>query len=177
MKTGLTNVYRPAQDLNGRQVFASPATPLPPSEWGKSHTYSIWPIIFMLCMSVDTLNMTALPFFRSPMVLWWSLSYVSADLYTYQMTGQFLNNAVRIGFGLVLRAFGFPLYPQTTVRLTGSFCPTPTATASASHPSTLIQRTLWWTSTLMPSPIQSLTTNMPSSTSLTQATQVWKLFS
>ncbi|XP_008281500.1 carbonic anhydrase-like [Stegastes partitus] len=28
---GLTNVFRPTQPLNGRQVFASPATPLPPS--------------------------------------------------------------------------------------------------------------------------------------------------
>ncbi|XP_074519909.1 uncharacterized protein LOC141785478 [Halichoeres trimaculatus] len=29
--TGLSNVYRPTQQLNGRQVFASPGTPLPPS--------------------------------------------------------------------------------------------------------------------------------------------------
>ncbi|CAJ1080979.1 carbonic anhydrase-like [Xyrichtys novacula] len=29
--TGLANVFRPIQKLNGRQVFASPATPLPPS--------------------------------------------------------------------------------------------------------------------------------------------------
>ncbi|XP_070782997.1 uncharacterized protein [Enoplosus armatus] len=31
MNTGLINVYRPTQALNKRQVFASPATPLPPS--------------------------------------------------------------------------------------------------------------------------------------------------
>ncbi|XP_076615204.1 uncharacterized protein LOC143338596 isoform X2 [Chaetodon auriga] len=31
MKTGLTNIYRPTQELNKRRVFASPATPLPPS--------------------------------------------------------------------------------------------------------------------------------------------------
>uniref|UniRef100_A0AAQ5XEI9 Carbonic anhydrase n=1 Tax=Amphiprion ocellaris TaxID=80972 RepID=A0AAQ5XEI9_AMPOC len=31
MKAGFTNAYRPPQDLNGRRVFASPATPLPPS--------------------------------------------------------------------------------------------------------------------------------------------------
>uniref|UniRef100_UPI0037E86417 uncharacterized protein n=1 Tax=Semicossyphus pulcher TaxID=241346 RepID=UPI0037E86417 len=31
MKTGLTNVFRPAQSMNGRHVYASPATPLPPS--------------------------------------------------------------------------------------------------------------------------------------------------
>ncbi|XP_033466762.1 uncharacterized protein LOC117246865 [Epinephelus lanceolatus] len=30
-KAGYTNVYRPTQPLNGRRVFASPATPLPPS--------------------------------------------------------------------------------------------------------------------------------------------------
>ncbi|XP_035000754.2 carbonic anhydrase [Hippoglossus stenolepis] len=30
--TGLTNVYRPAQTLNGRQVFASPGVSLPPSK-------------------------------------------------------------------------------------------------------------------------------------------------
>ncbi|KAM7381734.1 hypothetical protein PAMA_012530 [Pampus argenteus] len=30
VKTGLVNVYRPAQKLGGRHVFASPATPLPP---------------------------------------------------------------------------------------------------------------------------------------------------
>ncbi|XP_037135051.1 carbonic anhydrase-like isoform X1 [Syngnathus acus] len=33
-KTGLTNVYRPVQSLNGRQVFSSPAALLPPShQW------------------------------------------------------------------------------------------------------------------------------------------------
>nr|XP_046232575.1 carbonic anhydrase 4-like [Scatophagus argus]XP_046232576.1 carbonic anhydrase 4-like [Scatophagus argus] len=32
-KTGLINVYRPTQDLNDRQVYASPATDLPPSHW------------------------------------------------------------------------------------------------------------------------------------------------
>ncbi|XP_061562073.1 uncharacterized protein LOC133417884 [Phycodurus eques] len=31
LKTGLTNVYRPVQDLHGRQVFSSPAVILPPS--------------------------------------------------------------------------------------------------------------------------------------------------
>lgn len=31
-KTKLSNVYRPTQNLNNRQVFASPATSLPPSE-------------------------------------------------------------------------------------------------------------------------------------------------
>ncbi|XP_053721757.1 uncharacterized protein LOC128759109 [Synchiropus splendidus] len=30
-KTGLKNVYRPEQKLSGRRVYASPATPLPPS--------------------------------------------------------------------------------------------------------------------------------------------------
>ncbi|XP_059181262.1 carbonic anhydrase 4-like isoform X2 [Centropristis striata] len=30
-KTGVTDVYRPVQKLNGRKVYASPATPLPPS--------------------------------------------------------------------------------------------------------------------------------------------------
>ncbi|XP_041818221.1 carbonic anhydrase 4-like [Chelmon rostratus] len=33
MKTGLTNIFRPTQDLNKRQVFASPATPLPSHPW------------------------------------------------------------------------------------------------------------------------------------------------
>ncbi|XP_053197053.1 receptor-type tyrosine-protein phosphatase gamma-like [Scomber japonicus] len=33
MKTGLNNVFRPSQIRNGRQVFASPATPLPHSPW------------------------------------------------------------------------------------------------------------------------------------------------
>lgn len=34
MKAGFTNVYRPAKELNGRRVYASPATPLPPSKFG-----------------------------------------------------------------------------------------------------------------------------------------------
>ncbi|CAK6964245.1 receptor-type tyrosine-protein phosphatase gamma-like [Scomber scombrus] len=40
--TGLTNVFRPTNKLNGRQVIVSPATPLPPSPWcyDDHHEYS-----------------------------------------------------------------------------------------------------------------------------------------
>ncbi|XP_026207437.1 carbonic anhydrase 4-like [Anabas testudineus] len=43
VKTGLTNIYRPTQDLNNRHVSASPATPLPPSHpWCYGHCeYSV----------------------------------------------------------------------------------------------------------------------------------------
>lgn len=102
---------------------------------------------------------------RPSMVLWWSLRYVS---YTNQMSGCFA--VVRMGFGL--ENIGFPLCPQSTVHLIGTFCLTPTVTADASHPSTLRQKTLRWTSISTPSILQSLMTSMPSSTSLTQATQV-----
>ncbi|XP_034563715.1 carbonic anhydrase 4-like [Notolabrus celidotus] len=50
METGISNVFRPAQQLYGRQVFASPATPLPPSHsWCYDehchYTPSNWPTI------------------------------------------------------------------------------------------------------------------------------------
>ncbi|KAM9336750.1 uncharacterized protein ABDE67_019778 [Symphorus nematophorus] len=38
VETDLTNIFRPTQDLNNRQVYASPATPLPPSHpWCYDH--------------------------------------------------------------------------------------------------------------------------------------------
>lgn len=126
--------------------------------------------LYILWLDELTLSVTVFLFLRSSMVLWWSLWYVLANVcvYTNLMWTSILLE--KTWCENILSA------PQSTVLPIGTFCLTPTVVVNASRPSTLWHTTLWQTNILMASPLQSLTTNMQSCTSLTQAIQVWKLF-